>query len=280
MLSGGISVLVSTTFRDPARLRPLFGDLAVQEPPVAEVVLVVQLGSGNEELRQEVCSMVEDFSDRLEVHLVLDNKLGLSRSRNIALASSSGDLLLLADDDCRYPAGLTQTIIDSCRAYNSADAWTFQVATPEGRPFKKYAPMARRHDLRTLMHVSSVEVVLSRQVLAEGSTLFDERFGLGTTLPSGEENIMLVDLLRKGFEIQYVPVPIVVHDEHQRQLTSDHLYAKGAMFRRMFGTQGGVWLAVFLAKKAIGHELADTMAASIVQGIKGYRDFRRMPEME
>jgi hypothetical protein len=275
-----LSVLISTTFRDPPGLTKLLHDLVGQTVPVGEVVIVIQRDYLKCFDDKELEHVLRHFRESLNLRYEIREEIGLSKSRNRALELACGDLLLIADDDCRYPVGLTQTIIDSCNTYGSADAWTFQVETPDGRPFKKYAPIARRHDFRSLMHASSIEIVLSKKVLAEGSALFDERFGLGATFPSGEENIMLVDLLRRGFKVQYVPLPIVVHDEHQRQLTSDHLYAKGAMFRRMFGAQGGAWLALFLAKKAIGHQLTGSMTASMVQGVKGYRDIRRMSEME
>lgn len=163
---------------------------------------------------------------------------GLSKSRNRALAHATADIVLIADDDVRHPPDAPATVARAFAAYPRADIITFQAQTPAGAPFKKYASRARRHTARSIMRVSSWEIALRLESIRAAGLRFDEAFGLGAEFPTGEENIFLIDALRRGLNLRYEPQVIAVHPAESSGAdlsTVDAVQAKGAAFRRMFG---------------------------------------------
>ena len=177
---------------------------------------------------------------------------GLSRSRNRALQHADTDIGVIADDDVRHPDDAPVIIARAFAAHPRADIITFQARTPDGAPFKKYPPRARRHSARSLMRVSSWEIALRLESIRAAGLRFDERFGLGATFPTGEENIFLLDALRRGLNLRYVPQPIAIHPAQSSGADfshSDNIVAKGAAFRRMFGAASAPLACAFAYKK-------------------------------
>lgn len=178
---------------------------------------------------------------------------GLSRSRNKALRYALSDICLVSDDDIVYKNNIEKLVVDTFDRYPEADIITFQVETPEGEPYKNYKDRPFSHSLRTLMTVSSVEIAIRRNRIIKTGLSFDERFGLGTEYPTGEEFIFLSDALRKGLKILYVPIPIVVHPRESSGgafVNNPKLIeAKGAMFYRVFGSKAYLISVLFALRK-------------------------------
>lgn len=56
--------------------------------------------------------------------------------------------------------------------------------------------------------VSSVQMAFRLKKIWEKNIFFNEKFGAGAEYISGEENLFLLECLRKGLKIKYVPVKI------------------------------------------------------------------------
>lgn len=163
---------------------------------------------------------------------------GLSRSRNRALHHATADIVVIADDDVRHPPAAPATVARAFAAHPRADIITFQAQTPSGAPFKRYPTRPRRHTARSLMRVSSWEIALRLASIRAAGLRFDERFGLGAKFPTGEENIFLLDALRRGLNLRYEPQVIAIHPAASSGAdfsTAAAVIAKGAAFQRMFG---------------------------------------------
>ena len=203
---------------------------------------------------------------------------GISKSRNRALEHARGDLLLLTDEDVELLGDFTATIEEAFAKNPEADVITFQCLNQQGRQRKAYSKKTFRHNLRTLMRVSSVEVALRRSSLEKNPVYFDERFGLGSQIPTGSETVFLSDALAKGYQIQYHPAAIVRHPEDSsgRALFRNEalLEAKGAMFYRVFGWKAyGICLYFALKKrKETGSSLSKSLG-HMYRGIKRYKGF-------
>jgi len=177
---------------------------------------------------------------------------GLSRSRNRALSHAGADIAVIADDDVRHPPAAPARVAAAFAANPQADIITFQAQTPGGAPFKKYPTRARRHTVRSVMRVSSWEIALRPAAIRAAGLRFDERFGLGAEFPTGEENIFLVDALRRGLHVRYQPQVIAVHPAASSGAdlsTAAAVRAKGAAFRRMFGAAFLPLALAFAVKK-------------------------------
>lgn len=177
---------------------------------------------------------------------------GLSRSRNRALQHATADLCLIGDDDVSYPESAAAIVAEAFLHNPSADIITFQTFTPDGVPFKRYGTRQHWHTSRSIMRVTSCEIALKTRAVRSAGLRFDEQFGLGADFPTGEENIFLLDALRRGLHILYIPVPVAVHPAYSSGgdfLNHELIAAKGAMFRRMFGAASWVVALAFACKK-------------------------------
>lgn len=194
---------------------------------------------------------------------------GLSKSRNRALQHATADICVVGDDDVRHLPAAQEIIAGAFADHPRADIITFQARTPDGAPFKRYASRPRRHTRRSIMRVISWEIALRTASVRAAGLRFDERFGLGADFPTGEENIFLMDALRRGLHLRYIPAPIVIHPAESSGANFSSpasVAAKGAAFRRMFGAASKPLEMAFACKK---YRLSDLSC------LQFYRQMRR-----
>lgn len=202
---------------------------------------------------------------------------GLAKSRNLALDSAQGDLVVLADADLRYLPSALQTLRAAFAAHPDATVITFQFLNSDtGQPYKRYAKRGFRHNLRTIASVSSVEIAVRRSKL--GALRFDPAHGLGARFPSAEEGVFLADVLRAGHAAYYWPEPLCSHPGQtsgHTQWSAQVAEAKGAAFRRMYR---GVWPLVtawFVVRKYPLYKAKLGLAAFAWHSLRGVRAVRR-----
>ncbi len=203
---------------------------------------------------------------------------GLSKSRNQAIAKNSSDIGLISDDDLEYKEDIENIILEAFTKNSDADIITFQVQTPDGLAYKKYKADSFWHTQKSIMSVSSVEIAFRNSSIKEKALTFDERFGLGSDFPTGEEVIFLSDALKMGLKILYIPIPIVIHPLESSGKNYDNpllIQAKGAMFYRIFSFLGyGASLLFALKKyKSSPHSLMHFFAL-MSEGIRNYRSIK------
>jgi len=272
-----VSVLISTKLNVPERLAKLLEDLANQSIQAREIIIIIQRTNSRALASLTAHKFIAKFNDHLPLRYEIHDEIGLSKSRNRAIKAATGEILLLVDDDCRYPNDAIKRIVLACDKFPEANIFTFQVGSGQSKlPYKHYSHKPFRHNLRTLMKVCSIEIVLRRELLAHKVNLFDERFGYGTRWATGAENIMLIDLYRMGYIIQYVPIQIVRHSPRlwDRTFDANLIRAKGAMFHRIFRLWGLPLVILFLIKKKYYRVLKQSLPSSILQAIKGYFEFK------
>jgi glycosyltransferase involved in cell wall biosynthesis len=148
---------------------------------------------------------------------------GIARNRNLALQHAQGELLLIADDDCRYQPAYFERIIEAFQAYPEADIITFKAINEKKVSQHFYADHTMRRSAK-----------LPR---------FDERFGLGAPfLGCGEEEVFVHEAWRNGLQVRFVPQVVVETTEIHtgvRFLTNQAVQrAKGAVLYRMHGRLG------------------------------------------
>jgi len=185
-------------------------------------------------------------------HILCFYEKGLSKSRNCAIKYSDADICLISDDDVIYKEDIDKVIISIFKKYQDVDIITFQIETPEGELYKNYKNNIYMHNKKSIMGVSSIEIVFRRKSIVDNKLYFDELFGLGSVFPTGEEVIFLADALDKGLKILYVPIPIVQHPKESSGKNYDKrelIMAKGAMFYRIFGNFAYIIIFIFAFKK-------------------------------
>ena len=174
--------------------------------------------------------------NKFDIKWINSNKKGLSISRNMAIDNSDSDICLLADDDLIYVDNYKDIIIEQFKLYPKADIITFQIEGIE-KKFKNYHSKPRKLNYLTSMKVSSVEIAFKSKSIKDTEVKFNETFGAGAKYFAGEENIFLYDCLKKGLNIQYVPIKIadlhIGESSWFKGYNKEYFIAKGAIFTAM-----------------------------------------------
>ncbi|QZN97074.1 glycosyltransferase family A protein [Symbiopectobacterium purcellii] len=183
------------------------------------------------------------------VRYIQSNTIGLSKSRNIALKNSCGKYLWIMDDDVEVLDNLEDRIVE-CFESNHCDIVILnhffsnqEIIDTREKQF--------HHNKISAAGICSIDICMRREV--NKSIFFDENFGLGTSLPSGEEYIFITDALDNGYKVYQSNILSSTHPEISSGLdffsTSNKVRAKKAMFKRVFKRIGSVMMFCFFIKK-------------------------------
>ncbi len=197
-------------------------------------------------------SNFEGDVSRDNIRMISSTLRGSSNSRNMALDNASGDICIIADDDVSYLPQYEKIISDAYDKYQDADIITFQIQTPEGKPFKEgYLKSEKYHTRLSILKCASIEITFKRNSIESAGIKLDLEFGLGSKYRVHDEIIFLKDALDAGLKCVYIPIPIVVHppESSGTDYNESLLYSKGAAFYRLFGLKGVLFDLAFALKK-------------------------------
>jgi GT2 family glycosyltransferase len=169
---------------------------------------------------------------------------GVARARNAAMAEAAGELVLVTDDDCELAPDCMREI-DAAFAVDARVAIVFGniLAGPHdgGKGFVpacvRDAPALAR-GLRDKNRIDGAAACMAiRRSAWRALAGFDERFGLGTPLHSGEEVDLTIRALRMGFFVHQTPRVRVTHHgfyrwSDHRAVIEQYWYGTGAAFGR------------------------------------------------
>ncbi len=170
-------------------------------------------------------------SDQTNIRVINDTDYGLSRSRNLAIRESKGELLWLMDDDCIIRQDAISIIIE---AFNniSSDLITFQTEVLEsGKLYWEYPDNNQTFTQVNENQTLSPEIVFKRNPI-KNKVRYDERFGLGAQFEDGENYLFLHQLGQKNISRYFLNKVIVAHPKHNSSMeasSSRIIYARGAI---------------------------------------------------
>lgn len=161
---------------------------------------------------------------------------GLSKSRNHAINKSQFDICVIADDDMRYVDGFEKIIFEAFNNFPNADIIAFYVSSDNPNNKKNKLKYGKINKLNSLK-IQSVQLAFKKKSIVNNGILFDEKFGAGTDLYMGEENIFIFDCIKKGLNIYSYPVEIAKLDNSESTWFEGYnkkfFVVKGACFYRM-----------------------------------------------
>jgi hypothetical protein len=205
-----------------------------------------------------LCMVQENYNEIIntinkydfDFEIIKLSKKGLSYSRNKAYKYIRKDTtyITFSDDDCWYPNNMVAKI--NKIIYNDKQCFCFRIFDPPKNKFyKKYniSPIEGLSKLQSLK-VSSIEIFVPKSIVDKNIT-FDEKFGLGTLYPSGEENIFLFDLLKHKYIINYYPDIIVFHNVPIWTNKEYIFKGKGALFTRLYNKPIAIILVLIYSFK-------------------------------
>ncbi|MEG1916212.1 MAG: glycosyltransferase [Muribaculaceae bacterium] len=198
-------------------------------PPTHNVKYLISWQSPNGEIPEGL--------KRDDIKVITMQEKGLSRNRNNAIDNASGDICLIADDDLKYNPMHLSKIIEIFEAHPTVQLATFKYTS--GAEQKWYPSYS--FDLRQMprnYYVSSIEIAF-RLSAVKGKIAFNELFGIGApVLGAGEEEMFILDALKKDIHCMYFPLEIVRHNgastTNKNTANPSVLMARGAYSWRRF----------------------------------------------
>lgn len=233
-----LTIIIPTLGTRIKELKRLLDSLASQTNSAFNVICIVQ------DNYAAVESVLEEYS--FSIITILAKKKGLSAARNLAMEKidRNSTCVTFSDDDCWYPSYAVEKVLE----FNIDDRQCvcFQIFDPESQQYYKGYPTVSSSNMskRELLKISSIEIFVPRSIVEE-NIRFDEDFGLGTSNPSGEENIFLFDLIKRNYIISYMPEIIVFHGVPNWANKEYTFKGKGALFARLYNRPIGL-LMVFI----------------------------------
>jgi len=210
-----IEVLMSTTSRN--KIEEL--DLAKKN---IDAAVIVNQFKDKEKVSKSKKAVMYDYPEK-----------GVARSRNRLIEHASGDIGIITDDDITFEKNYKE-IIEKAYKENDADIIIFNLRKGKdivGSDKKFY------YNKISIMSICSCQITFKIDKIKDNNIMFDERFGIGSTYISGEENIFLKDCLKKGLKILHIPIVINNHPEEEttgENWTDKVIMSKGAFAYRSY----------------------------------------------
>jgi glycosyltransferase involved in cell wall biosynthesis len=239
-----LSVIVATKNR--ARhvapcLDSIAGALARAAPLDAEIVIVDNGSVDN------TAAVIDGWAraNRVPVRALSEPGAGKSRALNSALRVAKGDILAFTDDDCR----LHPEYVNDLLRHDAADTnlvlrgGRIELADPTDLPITiNTSPAPKRWSLalNSARHdcisgpLNGCNITM-RRTLVERLGPFDEDFGPGSRMGSGDDAEYIFRAYVNGITLEYVPDMTVLH--HHGRKTSEE---GRALFRRYTIGWGGL----------------------------------------
>ena len=204
---------------------------------------------------------------------------GVGLSRNSALMRATADIIEFADDDMIFTPTYEQDVLEEFRRHPEADAILFSVESlnPE-RPLLKIGEFARV-GRREAMKYGCARLAVRREKMIYNQLSFSLLFGGGAKYGSGEDTILLEDMLRAGLRIYKSPVKIADIDQGQSSwfggYNEKYYTDKGALFAAAMPVLCYSY-ALFAALKSRNESFGKLQVLSLFcRGIKDFKRIRR-----
>lgn len=213
------------------------------------------------------------------IRMITTTERGLSRSRNMALEHAQGEICLLCDDDEIFKERYEAMIRQAFGRLPDADIIAFDVENKVTR----LKPCPQKVGRLKSLKLSSCQLAFRRRAVLEKGIRFDVLMGAGSGNGCGEENKFLLDCLRAGLRIYYVPIQIAALDTKASTWFSGFdalfFYQRGAATRYMLGLWPAIAYGIYyiIAKRNLYRSTISSREAlkALVMGMRDNRIYRQ-----
>lgn len=179
--------------------------------------------------------------------------LGLPLSRNFALENCSADLLIPTDSDVVLFYEEFEKISSIFENNSEIDYVTLEsFYDPEKlQPRRSFKDTDFTHTKRSLLSVSSIEIVIKVKSFKETKTHWDLDFGLGAKFSGGLETVMLQNAYSNNLQGKFFPIPLSYHRELSTgtEINLRRVFIRSAVFEKIFGQNKGKFLSLLFHVK-------------------------------
>jgi glycosyltransferase involved in cell wall biosynthesis len=217
------------------------------------------------------------------------SKSGLSRAYNLAIASTTGQILAFTDDDCLVPSDWIEKIVTAFEEERDGELMYGQVLPAENggiTPFLRIDKPERLDRANGFRVFGMGANFAARRSLFERAGTFDEVLGGGGPLKSSQDFDLAYRAYRRNAAILLRPEVIVLHDGRREfddwpALMRAYGFGDGAFYSKhvrcrdpyaawLAAKQLGVMSTKFVAKRALGRRPAEIdYLSGFVQGVHG-----------
>jgi len=201
------SLVVATLGRTAEPIR-LLESLQRQSHRDFEVIVVDQ----NDDDR--LVPILKQFSVHLDLRH-LQAEPGVSRARNLGLRVATGEVVCFPDDDCWYGDDLLRQVDQGLAENPEWDGVIGDTVDAAGKPTLPWRDRRGELSLAMCWRRAVTYVYFLRSHVLQRTGGFDELIGpgSGTAWASGEDNDLLLRVLKAGYQIQYEPAIRVHHPD-------------------------------------------------------------------
>lgn len=217
---------------------------------------------------------IPEFLKRCDIEVLQFKDRGLVKSRNLAIKNCKTKFGLIADDDISYIREGFLKMLNILESEENLDFATFQIRTPEGEPPYKTYPTEEYVIGKNPKHwFTSGEMVLNIETLKAKKIYFDTRFGLGTFLERGEEDVLIYDLVKANcfgmfYPLELFIVPLESSGKRKRSDFKQFFYL-GALHQRLQAPlKYNNWKSYFFSPKLILRDFYTNLGASYIKTTK------------
>ena len=158
----------------------------------------------------------DDYCEmEVEGHLwrmISTKERGLSRSRNMALRNSKGDLLILSDDDECFSPNYTSEVRNAFNQLPLASVIAFNVNRINVPMKKNYYHITTMKLADNFRAFGSPMIAFRRESILNNNIFFNEEFGSGSLWGPGEESIFLSVVRNKKLLVYEHPYVLTTID--------------------------------------------------------------------
>ncbi len=202
---------------------------------------------------------------------------GVGRSRNLALANASGDILLFSDEDIRYDAGYAADILKTFAEHPEADLILFNVnVCAERRTYwnESFKPVRWYNCGR----YPAYSIAVRKAALDKTGVMYSELFGGGAKYSNGEDSLFLKQCADRGMKM--FASEVVIGEEEPREstwfngYTEKFFFDRGVLFAFLYGNTAWIWALRFVLtkKEMFKDEIGRKQAYNLIR--KGIRQGR------
>lgn len=214
---------------------------------------------------------VDFLNNRKDIRYFSSDDKGVTKSRNLAITKSTGDILLFCDDDVIYNSDIQKNIINAYKENTNAGFLTFAYTEDINKiKSKKFKENSFKHTLFTILSIGTIQISCKRIPITNFSIKFPEDMGAGSKYFLCDEPVFLSKFIKSRIDGYYIPISI---GYHPKESSGNIFNNKNAFisrllcFKRIFGNFNGKLLYITYLFKNIKkfHSIHDfTSAISLI----------------
>ena len=166
------------------------------------------------------------------------DSLGVAKSRNSAITQANGTYLLFGDDDVVFDEQAISEALVYLDQHLEVSLLLGSAVDETGNLRKNYPTKLTKLTKFNCAKAATYEMIVRVADVQKHGVRFDEDFGAGAKNYLGDEYIFIADLISKGANCVFAPIPIAMHPANSsgaRWGEKQDRVARARIFNRVFG---------------------------------------------